>query len=580
MNMPLRVLIVEDSEDDLALLLRELVRGGFEPIHERVETTEEMSDALKHKEWDIVIADYVLPKFSGIQALRILKESRLDLPFILVSGMIGEETAVEAMRAGAHDYLLKPNFTRLIQVINRELQEAEVRRQRRQADEALRFSEERYRRIVETASEGIWITDANNVTTFVNQKMADMLGYSIREMLGKSMLDFVDERDRAATLDGLNRHKKGVREHSDSRLRRKNGATIWAIISSNPLTDGEGNFLGALGMVTDITKRKKLESYNEARLALLNGLRSAKAINECLNLSAKAITEAGLANHAAMVLINEGGAIVHLGSYALKDKEILKRKGAIISQDLMNEIAAKKYQKGKSFFIPQDQAKKLETTPLCINADTVDNECGPTPDGSKQLLIPIGMENEKCEGWLLADISQEIGDDIDDIAAHAEEIVDMVAIRSREINYFEQLIQERHALQEKNIAMREVLASIESEKMEIRKQIAGMIEDVLRPAANKMLRKNGSINMTYYQLLKANLDELAASTGQVLPMSSKLSPRELEICALIKNGASSKDISEALGIALVTVQKHREVIRKKLSLTNKNINLMTYLRNV
>jgi PAS domain S-box-containing protein len=580
MNVPLRVLIVEDSEDDLALLLRELIRGGFEPIHERVETTEEMSEALKRKEWDIVVADYVLPKFSGIQALRVLKESRLDLPFILVSGMIGEETAVEAMRAGAHDYLLKYNFTRLIQVINRELQEAEVRRQRRQADEALRLSEERYRRIVETASEGIWITDANNVTTFVNQRMADMLGYTMREMLGKSMLDFVDEKDRVAALDNLNRHKKGVKEHSDSRLSRKNGSTMWVIISSNPLTDEQGNFLGALGMVTDITKRKKLEGYNETRLALLNGLRSAKAIDECLHLSAKAITEAGLANHAAMVLVNEEGAIDYLGSHALKVKEISKRKGAIISRELMNEIAAKKYQKGRSFLIPTEVAQKLENTPLCITADTVEDDCGPTPNGSKLLLMSMGIGSEKYEGWLLADICPKISDDIDDIIAHIEEIVDMVAIRFREINYFEQLIQERRALQEKNIAMREVLATIESEKMEIRKQIAGMIEDVLRPAANKMLRKNGSINMTYYQLLKANLDELAASTGQVLPMSSKLSPRELEICALIKNGASSKDISDALGIALVTVQKHREVIRKKLSLTNKNINLMTHLRTV
>ena len=208
MSTPLRVLVVEDSEDDLALLIRELTRGGFEPIYERIETTEEMSDALKRREWDIVIADYVLPKFSGIQALKVLKDSGLDLHFILVSGMIGEETAVEAMRAGAHDYLLKYNFTRLISVIKRELQESDVRRKRRQADEALRLSEERYRRIVETASEGIWIIDANNITTFVNQKMADMLNYKAREMAGKSILEFMEEKNRAAILNNLERWER------------------------------------------------------------------------------------------------------------------------------------------------------------------------------------------------------------------------------------------------------------------------------------------------------------------------------------------------------------------------------------
>jgi DNA-binding CsgD family transcriptional regulator len=263
----------------------------------------------------------------------------------------------------------------------------------------------------------------------------------------------------------------------------------------------------------------------------------------------------------------------------LKEKEIGRRKGASINLDLMTEISAKKFRKSSSFLIPEDIAKKLNNTPLSIVQEIVDDDCAPTLSGSTILLIPTHIESEKYEGWLLADIPPNLDGKIDLIVANAEEILNMVMVRSREIRYFDQLIQERRALQEKNIAMREVLTSIESEKMEIRKQIASMIEDVLRPATNKMLRKNGTVNMTYYQLLKANLDELAASTGQVLPMSSKLSPRELEICALIKNGASSKDISEALGIALVTVQKHREVIRKKLGLTNKNVNLMTHLRN-
>ena len=127
---PLRVLIVEDSEDDAFLLLRELHRGGYEPVSERVETAETMRSALKKQEWDIVISDYTLPGFSGIEALNIFKENGSEIPFIIVSGNIGEEIATEAMRFGAHDYIMKGNLKRLIPAVERELRETVMRREK------------------------------------------------------------------------------------------------------------------------------------------------------------------------------------------------------------------------------------------------------------------------------------------------------------------------------------------------------------------------------------------------------------------------------------------------------------------
>jgi FixJ family two-component response regulator len=138
MKTPLRVLAVEDSEDDTTLLIYEIARGGYHPEYERIETPEAMRDALSRKEWDVVISDYVMPQFSGLAALEILKESGFDLPFIIVSGKIGEDIAVDAMKAGAHDYILKGNLARLVPAIQRELRDAETRRQRRMADEALK----------------------------------------------------------------------------------------------------------------------------------------------------------------------------------------------------------------------------------------------------------------------------------------------------------------------------------------------------------------------------------------------------------------------------------------------------------
>jgi len=139
MSKLLRVLIVEDSENDALLLLRGLSRGGFEPEFKRVETPEAMAAALSAQPWDIIVSDYSMPHFSGLAALWVLKQSGLDLPFILVSGTIGEDVAVEAMKAGAHDYVMKGNLQRLGTAIERELREAEVRKERKHTEERLKY---------------------------------------------------------------------------------------------------------------------------------------------------------------------------------------------------------------------------------------------------------------------------------------------------------------------------------------------------------------------------------------------------------------------------------------------------------
>ena len=139
MSKRLRVLIVDDSENDVLLLLRGLRGGGFEPEFERVETAEAMAAALAARPWDIIISDYSMPEFSGFAALKVLQQSGLDLPFILVSGTIGEDLAVEAMKAGAHDYVMKGNLQRLTTAIERELREVEVRKERKQAQEWLKY---------------------------------------------------------------------------------------------------------------------------------------------------------------------------------------------------------------------------------------------------------------------------------------------------------------------------------------------------------------------------------------------------------------------------------------------------------
>lgn len=145
----LRLLLVEDSEWDAILLLKQIEHAGYVVHHQRVQTSQEMRHALEQESWDIVISDYVMPRFSGLDALALLKETGQDLPFIIVSGHIGEEIAVASMVAGAHDYVMKDKLARLVPAIERELREAEIRRKRRESEKALRESEEKYRQLSE-----------------------------------------------------------------------------------------------------------------------------------------------------------------------------------------------------------------------------------------------------------------------------------------------------------------------------------------------------------------------------------------------------------------------------------------------
>src|SRR6185295_19655072 len=134
MSKPLRLLVVEDSEDDHALLLRELRRNGYAPMSHRVETAEAMEAALSKNEWDLIVSDYSLPQFSAPDALELMKRKGHDLPFIIMSGAIGEDRAVAALKAGAHDFIQKGAMPRLVPAIERELREAAGRRAHRAAE--------------------------------------------------------------------------------------------------------------------------------------------------------------------------------------------------------------------------------------------------------------------------------------------------------------------------------------------------------------------------------------------------------------------------------------------------------------
>src|ERR1700682_4454624 len=176
MAEPLRVLIVEDSEDDTSLLVRELQRAGYDVSWERVDTAGAMRSALEGRSWDLIVADYNMPSFSAPAALALLQKLDIDLPFIIVSGSVGEDIAVEVMRAGAHDYLSKGNLKRLFPAIQRELGQAGQRRARRHADE-------QYRELVANAPIGIFQMAPDGTFVSANAVLGYKLGYDSAEEL-------------------------------------------------------------------------------------------------------------------------------------------------------------------------------------------------------------------------------------------------------------------------------------------------------------------------------------------------------------------------------------------------------------
>ena len=270
----LQVLIVEDSENDAYLIIHQLKKAGYTIHYERVETADEMKAALEMLKWDIIIADYKLPQFNAFAALTLLQKTGLDIPFIVVSGAIGEETAVELMKSGASDYLLKDKLTRLVPVIKREIAEAQVRREHQKTEKALRESEERYRTLSEAAHDMIFIVNRDNLVEYVNTSAAELFRQRPEEIIGKTLaLLFPPEMPREHQHDVQNVFETGISKYVESKM-TFNDQLIWLGTWLVPLLNDTGQVTAIMGIARDITNQKWLE---EDKQKLLDRLRNALA---------------------------------------------------------------------------------------------------------------------------------------------------------------------------------------------------------------------------------------------------------------------------------------------------------------
>jgi diguanylate cyclase (GGDEF)-like protein/PAS domain S-box-containing protein len=246
----LNLLIIEDSADDAELLLWQLRKSGYTLSWERVETPEKMLVALARQEWDLIISDYAMPRFSGIEAINLLKQQKFDIPFIMISGNAGEDTVVAALQAGADHYLPKSQLSRLAPVIDRELAAAAERRQQRQAERERTL----LRQAMEAIPLGVTIADTEGRIIYTNSAGAEMHGYEVAALIGEDVRTLEPKECWSQDGNGFTDCSVSIREGVNV---RSDGTTFPVQITAAKVFDARGDQLGVATITEDITERKR-----------------------------------------------------------------------------------------------------------------------------------------------------------------------------------------------------------------------------------------------------------------------------------------------------------------------------------
>ncbi len=268
MDKPLRVLIIDDSVADTLLLVRALRKGGLLLESERVDTADAMCQALANGWWDVAISDCHMPEFSPEEALGAWLASGNDQPFIVVSGAIGEEEAVALLKAGAHDFVRKDNFSRLVPAIDRELREAEGRKKHRLAEKELRESEEKYRQLFSAESAALVILDAQTrMVMEVNTAAAKLFGYSLEEFTDLSVEAITAEPEMAQPyVEGI--LEGGISSVPLITLKRKDGTSFPAEISAGPFMWKDHRMFVVI--IRDVSERQKIDRMKDEMLSAVS----------------------------------------------------------------------------------------------------------------------------------------------------------------------------------------------------------------------------------------------------------------------------------------------------------------------
>ena len=449
--------------------------------------------------------------------------------------------------------------------------------EQKNTERAVFESEERWRMLIENAPHNILTVNSEGIVLFINRTSnsrtpADVIGNKIYDYIcpeyHKTIRDKITKALRTGESDNF--EARGLDEFGGKYYINQIGP-----VKHNSQTRS------AVIIATDISERKHAEALSRARLRLLNDLRQTTEIDTCLHLGCRAIYEAELFKRAVLTLHNEKREIKNLGFVGLDENTVQTARNSPAPDDkLARKLTREEFRIGNSYFVPTEADLALDETPRYISQKRSGTKSDSDWKAKDELFVPIMGNNNKYEGWLSVDTPFDGKRPTQETAGILEEIVEIVTQKVREIRILEELHRGHMELREKNVALKEILSHIEEEKIIIKRQVAENIDQVLMPAVKKLGKPDGSISKHYLNLITDTLKDLAETSGGLSRAYATLAPREVEVCNLIRHGATTKQIADELFITVGTVKRHRETIRKKLGLKNKDVNLATYLRNL
>ncbi|MCY7332209.1 MAG: response regulator, partial [Pseudanabaena sp. CAN_BIN31] len=308
----LKVLNIEDSEDDSLFVLRELRRGGFNVVLERVETEAELRSALASQTWDVIISDYHLPKFDASAALQIVRQIGSDIPFVVVSGTIGESSAVELMKAGANDYLMKGNLARLPEAVRREIREVQIRSERQSTKVELDRAKERSQLAIEGVGIGLWDWSVQTGSLTINEWWVKIIGYTIEELEPISIETWQQNiHPDDLQIANLALERNFLQEinsyECELRIRHKSGNWVWILDKGSVVEwDESAKPIRMIGTHIDITDRKQAELRVEMQNSILERIAKAEPLVDILDALVSAIESQIEGAMCSILLCSEG----------------------------------------------------------------------------------------------------------------------------------------------------------------------------------------------------------------------------------------------------------------------------------
>lgn len=524
MTRYLKILFIEDNRDDVFLLVRMLKTEGYSVEYETVDNGREMSAALDGKNWDVVICDYSMPGFGGEQALELFKNKGIDIPFILLSGAVGEDIAVTMMKAGVSDYITKQNVKLLAPAIERALHDMELLRERKESTLKLQESEARYRQLVETIPYGIQELTAQGDIIFSNSAIKQIYGYDGDELIGKNIgIFFIDDKQRCA----FEKHRQFLLENQPepspyiTKNRRKDGRVIDVQLDWNYKRANDGEITGFITIISDVTQRRQVEeqleylSFHDKLTQLFNRAYWEEVLITFDN-NAQLPLSIIMGDINGLKLVNDTFGHLEGDRLLIKAAQVLKE--ASRSQDIICRWG------GDEFTILLPQTSEKEAEKICTQ---IREACPNSEDTRIPLSISLGISSKINPRQDMDEVLKEAEDRL-----YRNKMLESKSIRSSIITSLQKSLAEKTAETEQHARRLQEWAVQIGRYMELSNSdideliLLAALHDIGKIAIpDHILNKKGPLNQEEWERMKTHCElgfKIAASSPDLMGIANKI----------------------------------------------------------